>query len=278
MNKTTSQNLSKRLKQYGALTVALAGVASSSGQIIYHPNVDISGPSDPFFINLNPVDGITPGGVADAIPDFEILISNNSIPSAARIKLETLYGNSAIANSTTFVYASALDSGFAISSANLNWNNGDSQFMVVYSSCYGLGQWCTATGKYLGLKFDISGNTHYGWAKLDMDASTLTWTLKEFAFNSVPNELINAGQTVLSTEDNEFSKVKIVSSNKSITLYNLTQPTNYEVFNMSGQSILNGKTSTNKYIIEANTLSNGLYILVLQDDKTNAVFRKKIVL
>ena len=37
MNKTTSENLSKRLKHYGALSLALAGLVDANGQIIYTP-------------------------------------------------------------------------------------------------------------------------------------------------------------------------------------------------------------------------------------------------
>ena len=35
MKKTTKKNLSNRLARYGALTVAIAGVADASGQIVY---------------------------------------------------------------------------------------------------------------------------------------------------------------------------------------------------------------------------------------------------
>ncbi|MCH7524767.1 MAG: T9SS type A sorting domain-containing protein [Bacteroidetes bacterium] len=66
--------------------------------------------------------------------------------------------------------------------------------------------------------------------------------------------------------------------NKSIALFNLLQATNYRLFSITGQSVLDGKITNNTYVIEANTLANGIYIIELQDAESNAVIRKKIVL
>ena len=275
MKKTTSETLSKRLTQYSALSLALAGIVDVNGQIVYHDILDVVGSND-YNINLNPDDGITPGGLADAIDDFRIF-NSNAIPSSGFIKLEALSNNSVIASASAFTYPFALGPDYVISSANPNWLNNQYQVMVYASSCI-YGKWCSATDQYLGLRFDINGNTHYGWAKLDADAVSLTWILKEFAFNATPGEPIKTGQTTLSTDNTVFSKVKIVSTNKSITLFNLPQQTEYNVFNISGQSVLNGDASSNKYVIEANTLAKGIYIIELKDPNSSALVRKKIAL
>lgn len=47
---------------------------------------------------------------------------------------------------------------------------------------------------------------------------------------------------------------------------------------MSGKSILNGEIENETHVIEANTLSSGVYIIELKDVSTNAVVRKKLVL
>ena len=279
MKKTTSENLLKRLSQYGALTAAVAGVASANGQIIYHDiNPDFDGSSD-YFLNLNPVDGITPGGIADGIDDFRIFESG-SYPFFGSIKIELFNNNSVIASSSLFTYPFALNSGNIISIGNSNWNNQQFQTLAYASSIAGClyGNWCNETDKFIGLKFDISGNTHYGWVQLDVNASTLTWSVKGYAFNSTPNQLIEAGQTVLGIDNNQFSQVKIVALNKSIALYNLPQRTDYKLFNMSGQNVLDGNIESQTHVIEAVTLAKGIYIIELQDSDTKAVIRKKIVL
>ncbi|MBP7450205.1 MAG: T9SS type A sorting domain-containing protein [Flavobacteriales bacterium] len=48
--------------------------------------------------------------------------------------------------------------------------------------------------RYLGLRFDIAGETHYGWARLAVPSPT-SFTLFDYAYNSVPGEGILAGQT-----------------------------------------------------------------------------------
>ena len=63
MKKITPQKLSKRLTQYGALSLAIAGVADASGQIIYTDiNPDIGGAGVTYQLDID----------NDATPDFTI--------------------------------------------------------------------------------------------------------------------------------------------------------------------------------------------------------------
>jgi len=278
MKKTTPKNLSKRLFNYSALSLSILGISELNGQIVYHPNVDISGPGDTT-LNLNPIDGITPVGVADAIDDFRIFYSG-SFPSAALIRVEVFNNNSINANSGGIgVYPYALGPGIAISNSNVyKWDSGQFQSLVVYDDCQ-YGYWCSATGMYLGLKFDINGNTHYGWAKLDVDAATMSWTLKEFAFNATPDEKIDTGQTaILSVEGSIFSKTKIAVLEKNISVKNLQGNTDYNLYSITGQRVLNGKMNQKEYSINGESLTSGLYILEIKDFSSGAILKKKILL
>ena len=64
----------------------------------------------------------------------------------------------------------------------------------------------------LGLRFDIAGATHYGWARLRVPSPT-SFTLLDYAYNSVPDEAILAGQTqcaipfALAVNDVDFNSV-----------------------------------------------------------------------
>ena len=68
MKKITPQKLSKKLAQYGALSMAIAGVADANGQIVY---TDITPDHDQsmgnYLLNVN-----SEGSLSDAIDDFEI--------------------------------------------------------------------------------------------------------------------------------------------------------------------------------------------------------------
>ena len=53
--------------------------------------------------------------------------------------------------------------------------------------------WQERTDKYLGLRFQINEETHYGWARLDVSSPT-KWIIKDYAYNATPNMPILAGQ------------------------------------------------------------------------------------
>jgi len=63
--------------------------------------------------------------------------------------------------------------------------------------CYG--RWDDVQNRYLGLKFNIKGKTHFGWARLNVKCSTLhrkvTAWLTGYAYQTVPNKPIVTGQT-----------------------------------------------------------------------------------
>ncbi len=60
-----------------------------------------------------------------------------------------------------------------------------------------LGPWPNTKSDYLGLKFDIKGKTHYGWARFNVSVikRAITATLTGYAYETVPNKSIIAGRT-----------------------------------------------------------------------------------
>jgi hypothetical protein len=59
------------------------------------------------------------------------------------------------------------------------------------------GQWLNVTDRYLGFKFRAKGQTHYGWARLNVTiyAGLVTGTLTGYAYETTPNKPIIAGRT-----------------------------------------------------------------------------------
>ena len=53
--------------------------------------------------------------------------------------------------------------------------------------------WKDKNDKYLGLRFLVNGQTHYGWARLDVTSAS-NWVIKDYAYNATPNLPILAGQ------------------------------------------------------------------------------------
>lgn len=59
------------------------------------------------------------------------------------------------------------------------------------------GRWKDAVNQYLGLKFQIHGQTHYGWARFTIDnyEPPIRATLTGYAYETEANQPIIAGQT-----------------------------------------------------------------------------------
>lgn len=59
------------------------------------------------------------------------------------------------------------------------------------------GLWDSLSDYYLGLRLLQSGQTHYGWVRLRVDAthSYASLIVKDYAYNTIPNQPILAGQT-----------------------------------------------------------------------------------
>ncbi|MEP6260332.1 MAG: hypothetical protein ABJ092_02050 [Gillisia sp.] len=56
-----------------------------------------------------------------------------------------------------------------------------------------LNDWKNKGDMYLGLRFNLQGKIHYGWARMNV-ASTTKWVIKDYAYNATPNNPILAGQ------------------------------------------------------------------------------------
>jgi hypothetical protein len=57
------------------------------------------------------------------------------------------------------------------------------------------GQWVNVKDRYLGLEFQIDGQTHYGWARLSVVGKTMTAKLTGYAYETTPDTPIVAGKT-----------------------------------------------------------------------------------
>jgi hypothetical protein len=290
MKKTTSQNLSKRLAKYGALSVAIAGVAEANGQIIYTDVEPSGGFNTVYELDLNN-DGIKDfrifgGGVGTFSSYAFVGIYNGPLGSS----YAALNNNSFLGDAPSYIYPFALNYNDPIGSTQATWFDAAANFGTMnFVSCFGgsgSSHWCGATDKYLGLKFTVlngpgpgDDETFYGWARLDVSLDAFTWVLKDYAYESSPGVAILAGDTgTLGIGENELNKIKVVSLNKSIGLYNLPSSASYNLYNMTGQEVLKGTTNQKDYVIEASTLASGVYIVELGDANTNAVIRKKVVL
>lgn len=71
-----------------------------------------------------------------------------------------------------------------------------------YPSMPGFGPWANVSDRYLGLQFQLSGQTYYGWAELSVTAfgGSIEATLQGYAYDTVAGQQILAGQTTATPE------------------------------------------------------------------------------
>jgi len=208
-----------------------------------------------------------------------VLVYNGSLgPSIGAIP-----SNSFLGSAPSFIYPFALEQNDPIGPTQNSWFSASSSFGTMnFVSCFGGSggsNWCGVTDKYLGLRFKIGMNTHYGWARMDVSLDAFSWTIKDYAYHLDPDTPILAGQTTsLGINDSYLSKIRVVALNKSIGIYDLPVATEYKLYNMAGQELLKGTTENKDYVIEATTMASGIYIVELADKKSGAIIRKKVVL
>ena len=201
MNKT----LQNKIKAYSALTaVAVIGGPSAHAGII-HSNVNYTGGYETYDIDI---DG---NGVVDFTMTQESLWS--SIGTVNRQYINGNGSNSFIGSSSNGMFsgpgATALNSGYTIDSSasfmsnkTLTWGSAYGGTMGVYYNVYSgslIGNGGEfgggVNGKFVGISFDVSGNTHYGWLRFNTNSTNDSWTLVDMAYDCLPGTAITTGVT-----------------------------------------------------------------------------------
>jgi hypothetical protein len=199
------EHFSKRLRAYvvtaGAAGAGMLAVARpAAADIIFTPvNIAIE-PNSSILLDLN----------HDTTNDFTLFHFENSLADGTMSMKGLQEGNAAVGHTTSqFGFRHAVASRLA-SGARIGWGEPFRRSAVLgevlccFSSRY-YGPWVFGGDGFLGLRFEIDGQTHYGWAELAVvfDQSGLpryTETLEGYAYDTVANDAILAGQGSLAAE------------------------------------------------------------------------------
>jgi len=205
-----SYSIHQQLNGYG-LAAGAAGVAllalaqPSEAKIVYTPAHEKLPLNKDFFLDLN----------HDRTTDFRLHILTSDADCAARratcssgdaaffFEYPQVKGNAVVGRPA---YASALRAGAAIGpKAAFNSSRGIMGGVEFLNQRLSYdGAWADSgkpvNDRYLGLKFLINGKIHYGWARFNVKIyrnpeSTVRAVLTGYAYETVPNKPIIAGQT-----------------------------------------------------------------------------------
>lgn len=130
------------------------------------------------------------------------------------------------------------------------------------------GEFLGAGDKYLPLKFDIGLNTHYGWVRINVNATCTQYIVKDYAYNATAGQMILAGQTV-GINDNLISKADVTFTGNQLNVINIehinTNDLIFSLYDAGGKKIIETKQTT----IDTKPLAKGIYIaeILYKNDK-----------
>jgi hypothetical protein len=263
------KELQNKLSRYTAAAAAVVAATSATAQITYtdvNPDYTVDDDQD--------ANGFTVAALDlnnDATPDFILASRDTTTASRTRFTLVAPYGTAgnAIAGETptAYDYALALNLNDMIDNS-LNWiaTTNTMAYNVASANPYSE-NWNGVTDKYLGLKFIVGANTHYGWARLDVQAIGDVWTLKDYAFNATPNGGIMAGQVAgVNTMEMESLLHFVNQADNSVKVVingDLTEG-KISLISAAGQVVSTGNVDSNEFNVSLNGLSAGIYVIAAE--------------
>jgi hypothetical protein len=198
-----SSSLERGLKMY-ALAASAAGVGMlawaqpAEGRIVYTPTHQVIKPNGHYNLDLN----------NDGIIDF--LIQNKFSCGQTASCLGRAYAGAASSSRRNSVVALmvateirdlALQKGARIRANRIFYGGGTMAGAALsrQGTLSSWGAWANVTNRYLGLKFRFNHELHFGWArlnvKIDSKTAKITSVLTGYAYETIPNKPIIAGQT-----------------------------------------------------------------------------------
>jgi hypothetical protein len=260
------KNLQSRISKYTAVAGAVVSAAGAQAQVVYtdvNPDYSHDAPQDNGFA-IYPLDLNN-----DQTVDF-VIASRDTVTANAHVRftLAAPYGaGNAVAgeNPGGYDYALALDINSMVDST-LNWIAATNTMAYNVDSANPYNEnWNGVTDKYLGLKFVVGANTHYGWARLDSYAIGDSIVVKDYAFEATPNVGIMTGNMGASLTETQIENlVKFVNKpNNSVQVVvngNLTNGV-VSVVSSTGQVVSTDAITEKTFSVDMNTLSSGIYMV-----------------
>ncbi len=205
--KSSSDNLNRQLALY-SLAAAVAGVSLLSLSEPAAGEVIVTKKTIPIPISTDGIQKRVPISVANnGINNFSFILSSTAPLRRTFIGFSagtTGSDNQIIAGGNFYGEALPLPRGTKISSNQtlgvFSWTPLIEATDTLSGTFYSRGKWPgTQKNKYLGVRFKIDGQFHYGWIRLTvtsnvkLEKQTLEATITGYAYETVPNKAILAG-------------------------------------------------------------------------------------
>ena len=143
---------------------------------------------------------------------------------------------------------------------------------------YTVGNFLGATDRYIAFKFDIAGTTHYGWARIDLNATSTLMTIKSYGYKNPANTQSLAGEMPTGImETLEVSTMIYASENKiNVKLINHNSIEGFiTVHDVLGHVVTKVKIVNEITTIEMNSSTPGIYFATVTKSDGSS-FTKKV--
>jgi hypothetical protein len=238
------------------------------------------------YTDINP-DSTISASVSEQIKSYFIDLDNSGIYEFELRHFNPGPGNEDVELQRNFIgsqeviinpdgHAKVLSKFDSINSNTLQW--GYDGYGILNAPWYGGGD------KYFGFRFKISGQWHYGWARVNIPSDHLSFTIKDYAYNQTPNIPIYAGQTSENGIINPLDLGKNVISiypNPASGIYQLNlnfKPNcsyRIEIYNSAGKMIWSDNLYETEQLIDISSQPEGIYSVVLIVNEK--IYTKKVI-
>lgn len=185
-------------------------------------------------------------------------------------------------------FSAVIDSNLLL---NQSWQTSGSQSLknglfggsLLSDTVWGL--WDSLSDYYLGLRLLQSGQTYYGWVRLRVDVTSFyaSVIIRDYAYNSIPDQPILAGQTT-TTEiiENSFtSSINLfpnpADNHLTIALGSNNKNVEVTITDITGKIIyLTTLTETDKIEVNTNEFATGIYVVKVQ--AAGSIGTKKLIM
>jgi len=264
-------------KVYTFITTAMLFSVSVNAQIVYtdvNPDLTITQSSIGSSVHALDINN-------DTITDATLAASKTS--SANAVLLGTSSGSEALM-CCPILQARAINHNVAIGSnpngTNAYWsNNQNARLRQVPLGGGGpggpnpipFGDWSTPADRYLAIRFLVGADWYYGWVRVSVSVGGNSFTIQDYAYNSIPNQPILAGQTMTTAiiENSFVSSINLfpnpADNHLTIDLGNNNKNVQVTIADITGKVIYT-TVATDTQRVEVNTkdFSEGIYVVVIQ--------------
>lgn len=204
----------------------------------------------------------------DGDSNAEFDLDNWSTPPSSYYSGSSVWatGVEMIESSTTLGYLEIINSGMTIGAASNFVSSGVLDLFQTSSD-----PWIGQSQKYIGVKFLINSNVHYGWVEVSINPSTYETTIHGFAYETVPNTSILAGDKGVTgfqsdlIGEREFATIFPNPSKGRVTIL-ADNIKSIIVIDVAGKIVYSEKYdgAENNKTLDMNNLPYGVYYLNLE--------------